>query len=117
MKRFAALVGFLCLAATISVRQGSALDATHNSDDYVARIAGRATTGGGALKFLETLTDSIGARVTESPQSRAASELILRTLKPLSSIRDRRLSYLPSTENASNTFPGMPPLRGYPELT
>jgi carboxypeptidase Q len=50
-------------------------------DDTVARIAGAAATSGGASVFLETLTDTVGGRVTGSPQNRAASELILRTLK------------------------------------
>jgi Iap family predicted aminopeptidase len=46
-----------------------------------ARIMGAALTRGGALAFLETLTDTIGGRVTGSPENRAASELILATLK------------------------------------
>ena len=50
-------------------------------DDTAARIAGAAMTRGGASAFLETLTDTVGGRVTGSPQNRAASELILKTLK------------------------------------
>jgi hypothetical protein len=50
-------------------------------DDMAARIAGAAATRGGASAFLETLTDTVGGRVTGSPQNRAASELILKTLK------------------------------------
>ena len=50
-------------------------------EDVAARITGAALTRGGALAFLETLTDTIGGRVTGSPQNRAASELILATLK------------------------------------
>ncbi|HEY7292457.1 MAG TPA: M20/M25/M40 family metallo-hydrolase [Vicinamibacterales bacterium] len=46
-----------------------------------ARITGAALTRGGAIAFLETLTDTIGGRVTGSPESRAASELILAALK------------------------------------
>jgi hypothetical protein len=38
-------------------------------------------TRGGALSFLETLTDTIGGRITGSPEDRAAAELILKTLK------------------------------------
>ena len=45
------------------------------------RIVGEAFTNGGAAAFLQTLTDEVGGRVTGSSQSRAASELILRTLK------------------------------------
>ena len=50
-------------------------------DDVAARIAGAAMTKGGASAFLETLTDTVGGRVTGSPQNRAASELLLATLK------------------------------------
>jgi carboxypeptidase Q len=50
-------------------------------EDVPARITGAALTRGGALAFLETLTDTIGGRVTGSPENRAASELILATLK------------------------------------
>ena len=50
-------------------------------DDVTARIAGTAATSGGASAFLEKLTDSVGGRVTGSPQARAASELILAALK------------------------------------
>src|SRR4051794_27091601 len=50
-------------------------------EEVAARIAGAALTRGGALAFLETLTDTIGGRVTGSPQNRAASELILAALK------------------------------------
>ena len=46
-----------------------------------ARIAGEALTSGRALAFLERLTDEVGGRVTGSPQTRAASELILAELK------------------------------------
>ena len=53
----------------------------HGQDDVLARIAGAATTRGGAIAFLETLTDTVGGRVTGSPQNRAASELILAELK------------------------------------
>ena len=55
---------------------------TTRAEDMVAsRITGAALTRGGALAFLETLTDTVGGRVTGSAQSRAASELILATLK------------------------------------
>jgi len=47
----------------------------------VERIVGAAITRGGAMAFLKTLTDTIGGRVTGSPQSLAASELILKVLK------------------------------------
>jgi carboxypeptidase Q len=51
------------------------------SKDNVERIVGRAMVGGGASRFLETLTDTIGGRITGSPESRATAELILKTLK------------------------------------
>ena len=49
-------------------------------DDPLARIAGAASRGG-AMTFLETLTDTVGGRVTGSKELRAASELILAELK------------------------------------
>jgi carboxypeptidase Q len=54
---------------------------TAQPDAVTERIVGAAMTRGGAMAFLETLTDTIGGRVTGSPESRAAAELILKTLK------------------------------------
>jgi carboxypeptidase Q len=51
------------------------------SDDTLARLVGSAVTSGGASAFLETLTDSVGGRVTGSPESAAAAELLLKALK------------------------------------
>jgi len=76
MKPLVVLICILCGAVSISDAQRAS-----GYDDQVARIAGYATTRGGALAFLETLTDTVGGRVTGSPQSHAASELILKTLK------------------------------------
>ena len=45
------------------------------------RVAGAALARGGAYEFLETLTDTIGPRVTGSEQARAAAELLLKTLR------------------------------------
>ena len=70
MRRF--LVLLVCFAIAGAAPAG---------DDTLARIAGAAATGGGAIAFLETLTDTVGGRVTGSPQNRAASELILAALK------------------------------------
>ena len=50
-------------------------------DAAVSGIVGAAMTGGGASRFLAELTDTVGGRVTGSPESRAASELLLKTLK------------------------------------
>lgn len=72
MRRF--LVGLACFAAL-------GASAPPAGDDALARIAGAASTRGGAIAFLETLTDTVGGRVTGSPQNRAASELILTSLK------------------------------------
>ena len=51
------------------------------TDSVTERIVGAAMARGGAMTFLETLTDTVGGRVTGSPQSRAASELILKALQ------------------------------------
>jgi hypothetical protein len=50
-------------------------------DDAADRIAGAALNRRGAISFLETLTDTVGGRITGSPESRAAAELILKTLR------------------------------------
>jgi hypothetical protein len=50
-------------------------------DDVAARIAGAALTQRGASAYLEQLTDTVGGRVTGSPQLRSASELLLAALK------------------------------------
>src|SRR5438045_6592594 len=49
--------------------------------DVADRIVGAALNRRGAISFLERLTDTVGGRVTGSPESRAASELILKTLR------------------------------------
>ena len=68
-----------CLVLSIGiVGAGSPVRA---QDDVTARIAGAAMTGGGAAAFLQRLTDEVGGRVTGSPQTRAASELILAELR------------------------------------
>src|SRR5215469_11562943 len=48
--------------------------------DDIARIVGHATADGWAARFLEELTDDVGARVTGSQQSQEASQLVLKTL-------------------------------------
>ncbi|MFZ3266729.1 MAG: M20/M25/M40 family metallo-hydrolase [Terriglobales bacterium] len=55
--------------------------ATGKGGEVAERIVGAALERGGAISFLETLTDTIGGRVTGSPESRAASELILKELR------------------------------------
>jgi Zn-dependent M28 family amino/carboxypeptidase len=55
--------------------------ATSKTGDVTERIVGAALTRGGAISFLEALTDTIGGRVTGSPESRTAAELILKELR------------------------------------
>src|SRR5262249_21183374 len=54
---------------------------TGPGEEIADRIVGAALNRRGAIGFLETLTDTVGGRVTGSPESRAASELILKTLR------------------------------------
>jgi carboxypeptidase Q len=54
---------------------------TASSGDVAERIVGAAMSRRGAISFLETLTDTIGGRVTGSPESLQASELILKELR------------------------------------
>src|SRR5215468_7009716 len=66
------------------VAQGSAQSSNGSktsADEDVARIVGHSMTSNGAMEFLEKLTDTIGGRITGSPGSREAAELILKTLK------------------------------------
>lgn len=49
--------------------------------DISERIVGAALVRGGSQAFLESLADGIGGRVTGSLQSKAAAELVLRTLR------------------------------------
>ena len=66
-------------------------------DDVAARIAGPALTDGRAAAYLEKLTDTVGGRVTGSPQARAASELILAALRDAGYAKARIEEYeLPS---------------------
>lgn len=51
------------------------------ADDRIASIMGLALSRGGASDFLETLSDSIGGRITGTSESRATAELILKTLQ------------------------------------
>ncbi len=100
MHRTCFRIGFFCLALAASLSRTSAIaqtpepaaksdasststpDSESRSDsDAVSRIVGAAMTRGGASAFLETLTDSVGARVTGSPQCRSAADLILASLR------------------------------------
>jgi carboxypeptidase Q len=74
--RGAAVAATVLLAA--SARSQPAREAT--ADD-IERIVGAAMTRGGAMRLLETLTDTIGGRLTGSPESRAAADLVLKELR------------------------------------
>ena len=50
-------------------------------DEHVDRIVGMAMVRGGAHAFLQRLADSVGGRVTGSNESRAAADLLVRTLR------------------------------------
>src|SRR5258708_23473053 len=77
-----AFVGFLFCAVSVHAQvTASSASATPTSDETIARIVGHSLTSNGAMEFLETLTDTIGGRITGSPGSREAAELILKTLK------------------------------------
>ena len=58
-----------------------AISAVAQTSDDIARIVGTIMTNNGAPSFLETLTDTIGGRLTGSPENRAAADLILKTLR------------------------------------
>jgi carboxypeptidase Q len=78
------VVAVLCLMlANVAFRQVKTppFSDPNVSKENIERIVGRAMVGGGASTFLETLTDTIGGRITGSPESRATSDLILKTLK------------------------------------
>ena len=65
----------LCLAARVAQPQAT------TADERVDRIVGMAMARGGAHAFLQRLTDSIGGRVTGTPESKATAELLLSTLR------------------------------------
>lgn len=73
MRRTSSVIAVVFFLAATGVRA--------QDDDIASRIAGAAISRGGAAAFLETLTDTVGGRVTGSPQCRAASDLILAALK------------------------------------
>jgi carboxypeptidase Q len=81
--RLREITGNVIVSAMLILLFGLGLfsQATGKSGDAAERIVGAALSRGGAISFLETLTDTIGGRVTGSPESRAASELILKELR------------------------------------
>ena len=81
MRRYALRMLVLLLWVSSARPQVASQKATPGTSDDLARIVGYAITRGGAAQFLETLTDTIGGRITGSPECRAAADLILNTLK------------------------------------
>ena len=75
---------FFVLMLLVKCAFGQAVSTTApkaETPDDLARIVGYSMMSGGASKFLETLSDNIGGRITGSPESKATADLILRTLK------------------------------------
>jgi len=79
IRNMAILVIILFAAASKSFAQQPPPPTRAQED--IARIVGYAMTRGGALDFLETLSDRIPARITGTPEDKAAAELILKTMK------------------------------------
>jgi carboxypeptidase Q len=75
------LVAIFSIAVLVSLSSSQTPAGESASSDEIARIVGYSLTRGGAYNFLERLTDEVGGRITGSPQSQAASELILHMLK------------------------------------
>ena len=71
-----------CSAAALACLAAPALaQSPSDMPDVAARLTGAAMTRGGAIAFLQQLTDTIGGRVTGSPESKASAELLLETLR------------------------------------
>lgn len=81
MLRYFCSIATLVIGIALAQVVSSSAQAPTQADEDIARIVGYSMTRGGALSFLETLTDTIGGRITGSPGSRAAAELILKTLR------------------------------------
>jgi hypothetical protein len=79
--RFSLLfVLLLLIKSAFGQADSSSAPKTENQDD-LARIVGYSMMSGGASRFLETLSDNIGGRITGSPESKATADLILHALK------------------------------------
>ena len=79
MRLFAVIA--LVMFASAAAQTNPAEQPSSAADDRISRIMGLALSRGGASEFLEKLTDTIGGRITGSPESRATAELILKTLQ------------------------------------
>lgn len=73
--------GIVVAVALCLTSRPASSQAAVETDERVGRIVGMALTSGGAHAFLERLTDSIGPRLTGGPESRAAADLLLSTLR------------------------------------
>ena len=74
----------ICIAVAVALYVGpgpASPQAAREAAERVDRIVGMAMARGGAHAFLRHLTDSIGGRVTGSPESRAAADLLVSTLR------------------------------------
>src|SRR5215471_17535848 len=83
MRYLFAVIALLTVGVALNSAQlASALtnDKT-KAEEEIARIVGYSMTRAGASAFLETLTDTIGGRITGSLESQATAELILKALK------------------------------------
>ncbi|HEV2196509.1 MAG TPA: M20/M25/M40 family metallo-hydrolase [Candidatus Acidoferrum sp.] len=77
-----AIFVLLIWAATCSAQSATPKpENAAKAEEDIARIVGYSMTSGGASEFLETLTDTIGGRITGSAESKAAAELVLKALK------------------------------------
>lgn len=75
----AGIIALILVSAIASAQAASShMPIAVTDEDILARIVGYSLIHGGASELLETLTDTIGGRVTGSPQCHATAELILR---------------------------------------
>ena len=81
--------------------------------DTIARIVGYSMTRGGASDFLETITDTIGPRITGSKESRATADLILKALKDggFSNPHFEEYQFAPGWQKGTTTGEILSPIR------
>lgn len=81
MRQFFAAFAVCLLGAVTAAPQSPKAARSAVAEEDIARLMGYSMARGGASSFLETLTDTIGGRITGTQESRATAELILKTLK------------------------------------
>jgi carboxypeptidase Q len=110
MRDFVIVTLLMCIpaAAQTTATKDHAL-----SPDTIARLVGYSLTRGGASDFLETLTDTIGGRITGSKESRATANLILKTLKEagLSNPHFEEYQFAPGWEKGTASGEILTPVR------